>query len=327
MCPVPIARLRRRVLLRGVRRPGARDGRRGTVAGGAPGDRPPGADLGAMAAVSDRGHRRYRNEDAVAVAVAADRFVAWWATASRPRPIRTRRPRRQPPRHSPSRAPDLHARMARIRPARGNPRGGLRGGATRRHTGARRRTRRERLSPSTTLVAAVDCGTQVVVGNMGDSRAYWLSGDHVHGEALTVDDSWAEESIADGVDRRWPTPTPTPTRSRGGSGTTPICDPHAGHVQCHRAGSPCRMYRWAVELLRRPGTPSRPHTGRPGSAAGAGASPDRRRAAAGGHDNVTVAVVPLGPGAPRACWAKGDDAMTSSASSAIRTSSCRETDR
>ncbi len=55
------------------------------------------------------------------------------------------------------------------------------------------------VSPSTTLVAAIATAERVVVGNIGDSRAYWLSSIASNSRVLTADDSWAQESIAEGV--------------------------------------------------------------------------------------------------------------------------------
>ena len=55
------------------------------------------------------------------------------------------------------------------------------------------------LPPSTTLVAAVVVPGRVLVASVGDSRAYWLP-DGAAPRALTVDDSLAEEQIAEGVD-------------------------------------------------------------------------------------------------------------------------------
>lgn len=56
-------------------------------------------------------------------------------------------------------------------------------------------------NPSCTFVAAVIEGDSVVVGSVGDSRAYWLPDE---GEAmrLTTDDSWAEEQIRLGALRQ-----------------------------------------------------------------------------------------------------------------------------
>jgi PPM family protein phosphatase len=51
--------------------------------------------------------------------------------------------------------------------------------------------------PSCTLVSAACRDGEIVVGWVGDSRAYWLApGDD---RQLTVDDSWAAEQVADGA--------------------------------------------------------------------------------------------------------------------------------
>lgn len=54
------------------------------------------------------------------------------------------------------------------------------------------------LSPSTTLVSVLASPDRIVVGNVGDSRAYWLARTG-GGRTLTVDDSLAQEAIAEGV--------------------------------------------------------------------------------------------------------------------------------
>ncbi len=54
--------------------------------------------------------------------------------------------------------------------------------------------------PSCTFVAAVLEAGQVVVGVVGDSRAYWVP-DAGDARLLTVDDSWAAEQIAGGAER------------------------------------------------------------------------------------------------------------------------------
>jgi serine/threonine protein phosphatase PrpC len=51
--------------------------------------------------------------------------------------------------------------------------------------------------PSCTYVSALTHGSSVTVGWIGDSRAYWLSGDG--GARLTDDDSWAGQMVASGV--------------------------------------------------------------------------------------------------------------------------------
>jgi PPM family protein phosphatase len=54
-----------------------------------------------------------------------------------------------------------------------------------------------RAVPSCTLVAAICRGDALVVGWLGDSRAYWVGPGEMR--QLTVDDSWAREQVADGV--------------------------------------------------------------------------------------------------------------------------------
>lgn len=51
--------------------------------------------------------------------------------------------------------------------------------------------------PACTLVCATWRGDEIVIGWIGDSRAYWLADGDARG--LTVDDSWATEQIADGM--------------------------------------------------------------------------------------------------------------------------------
>jgi len=54
--------------------------------------------------------------------------------------------------------------------------------------------------PSTTFVAGVLAGRRLVVGSVGDSRAYWIPDD---GDAvqLSTDDSWAAEAMSLGLSR------------------------------------------------------------------------------------------------------------------------------
>jgi serine/threonine protein phosphatase PrpC len=50
--------------------------------------------------------------------------------------------------------------------------------------------------PSTTFVAALVEGNRLTVAWAGDSRAYWLDGEH--SRQLTVDDSWLNDTVAEG---------------------------------------------------------------------------------------------------------------------------------
>jgi serine/threonine protein phosphatase PrpC len=58
-------------------------------------------------------------------------------------------------------------------------------------------TRVDRDVPSCTLVSALWRDREIVVGAVGDSRAYWVAADGA--TQLTVDESWAEEQIAEGA--------------------------------------------------------------------------------------------------------------------------------
>jgi serine/threonine protein phosphatase PrpC len=57
--------------------------------------------------------------------------------------------------------------------------------------------RADRAVPSCTLVSALWRDGEIVVGWVGDSRAYWIAATGTR--QLTVDDSWAEEQIAEAV--------------------------------------------------------------------------------------------------------------------------------
>jgi PPM family protein phosphatase len=58
-------------------------------------------------------------------------------------------------------------------------------------------TRTTRGMPSCTLVSALWRDGEVVVGSVGDSRAYWIDSDGPR--QLTVDDSWAVEQASEGL--------------------------------------------------------------------------------------------------------------------------------
>jgi serine/threonine protein phosphatase PrpC len=58
-------------------------------------------------------------------------------------------------------------------------------------------TRTDRGMPSCTLVSALYRGGEIVIGSVGDSRAYWIDSEGT--SQLTVDDSWAQEQVAEGL--------------------------------------------------------------------------------------------------------------------------------
>ena len=253
-------------------------------------------DLGVVAAVTDRGHRRPRNEDAVAIATADGRSVVVVcdgvaSTANSHLAARAAADAvlavLEPVLYAPewpdaSRIHDLmeeafaEAQIAVTGIPDDEPDG-------------------NDMSPSTTLVAAVATPERVIVGNIGDSRAYWLSFDADASAVLTSDDSWARDSIADGIapDLAYAHPDAhTITRWIGGD-----ADSVVPTLTSHEVTEPgllvlCSDGLWNyfedVERLGDlvPRTASTPiQIARQFTDAALDA---------GGNDNITVAVVPLG---------------------------------
>jgi serine/threonine protein phosphatase PrpC len=160
-------------------------------------------------------------------------------------------------------------------------------------------TRTRRVDPSCTLVSALCRGPEILIGWVGDSRAYWFASDE--SRQLTVDDSFAEEGVAKGLF--------TPEQAA----KSPFL-----HSITHWVGpdSPERPPRLAALRAERPGrlvlctdglwnyAPSAGELARLVEALPAGAAPAAvARALAdtanerGGHDNITVVVVDIDPSA------------------------------
>lgn len=162
------------------------------------------------------------------------------------------------------------------------------------HTGSSTST-----SPSCTYTAAVvvpaDDGTaQVALGNVGDSRAYWLPEDPTAAQQLTVDDSLAQELISTGL------PADSPAVLRG------------AHTITRWLGADSEPQPWADSsvqtlTLTGPGTLLLCSDGLwnylPGAAdlarfcaaeSSAAQALVEFALAAGGQDNITVALIPIG---------------------------------
>jgi serine/threonine protein phosphatase PrpC len=253
-------------------------------------------DLGTVAAVSDRGRRRPRNEDAVSLAsdgewsmaVVCD-GVASTHDAHRASQAATRAAGRVleeliPEAEAPGDQP-LGEYLQRAFRAAQSQVCGLSGDDT---VGTDR-------SPSTTLVAAISTPGRLAVAGIGDSRAYWLVDAPERSRLLTVDDSWAEEQIADGVapEQAYADPEAhTITRWIGaGAGpvdveVTTIVPAEPGLLVLCSDGlwnyfeEPERMARQAAGATER-------------SPLGIARHLVRTALRAGGHDNITVAVLPV----------------------------------
>jgi serine/threonine protein phosphatase PrpC len=254
-------------------------------------------DLIVMAALTDRGNRRARNEDTMAIAAADDRFVAVVSdgVASTANP------------HLAARAA-TDAALAVLEPLLYAPQwpdpgamGVLLGEAFAEAQGAVMQVPDDEpdgndLSPSTTLVAAVAAAGRIVVGNVGDSRAYWLSSIPGNSRIITVDDSWAQESIAEGVPPEVAYAHPeahTITRWIGGDAESVV--PSVATLELTEPGLlvVCTDGLWnyfedpeRLAELTRSGPSSPIEIARRLTDAAL---------VAGGQDNITVAVVPLHP--------------------------------
>jgi serine/threonine protein phosphatase PrpC len=146
-------------------------------------------DCGAVAAaVTDRGQRHRRNEDAMWLVVRGtdvDVVICDGVSASFDPDVASETAANEAGAQL-ARSPDvgtaiLSAKSAVAELARnGDP-------------------RREASNPACTIVAATVRGADINIGWVGDSRAYWLPEEGV-AEQLTEDDSWATHVIAMGAD-------------------------------------------------------------------------------------------------------------------------------
>ncbi|MGW2176515.1 PP2C family protein-serine/threonine phosphatase [Streptomyces sp. NPDC001732] len=165
-------------------------------------------ELGSVAAVSDRGLRHHRNEDSFAVSTTAlpDGSPAVVAivcdgvsSASRPDEA------------SAAAASAANEALLESLPRGVHPQQAMHEAIVRaaeavdslaREPGRAREQEqhRQQNAPACTLVGAVVVGELLVVGWVGDSRAYWVPDDRSHRPArLTEDDSWAAQMVAAGL--------------------------------------------------------------------------------------------------------------------------------
>jgi serine/threonine protein phosphatase PrpC len=158
-------------------------------------------------------------------------------------------------------------------------------------------TRVDRAVPSCTLVCALWRGREIVVGSVGDSRAYWT--DAAGTRQLTVDDSWAEEQIADGL----LSPAQAMRDRRSHSITHWIgsdAPGRPGRVVTLEPDRPGRLLLCSDGLWNYAATPSSlhelievlPHEASASAVARALTDTALQR---GGRDNITVAVVNVDP--------------------------------
>ncbi|MFD7629136.1 protein phosphatase 2C domain-containing protein [Streptomyces sp. NPDC059851] len=156
--------------------------------------------LGSVAAVSDRGLRHHRNEDSFAVAATAlaDGSTATVAivcdgvsSASRPDDA------------SAAAAAAANEALLDALPRGTHPQEAMHGAilaAAAAVTALAPEVPGAQNAPACTLVGAVVCGGLLTIGWVGDSRAYWVPDDRsALPRRLTEDDSWAAQMVAAGL--------------------------------------------------------------------------------------------------------------------------------
>jgi PPM family protein phosphatase len=158
-------------------------------------------------------------------------------------------------------------------------------------------TRTRRVDPSCTIVSALCRQGKVVIGWVGDSRAYWVGDDGT--QRLTVDDSFAEEGVSKGLltpeqaanspflhaITNWVGPNAPERRPH----TTVLTPERKGRLVLCTDG----MWNYAASIDELDGVlAALPGDASPAEVARALAD---TALAAGGHDNITVAVVDVEP--------------------------------
>jgi len=149
-------------------------------------------------------------------------------------------------------------------------------------------------APGCTIVAAAVRGRDVVVGWVGDSRAYWLGGREA--SQLTSDDSWAVEQVRAGVLTAGEAATDPRAHAvtRWLGSDAPDAPPHVLSVEAGAGGRLvlCTDGLWnyvpAAAALK-------PLIGSDSSALQAAGAMVDHALAAGGRDNVTVLVIDIPP--------------------------------
>jgi serine/threonine protein phosphatase PrpC len=255
-------------------------------------------DLGRVAAISDRGRRHSDNQDAFGLEDKDDRVVVAVCDGV-----------------SSSWRPDLAAAAAaaaatgRLRslleaetwPGSDELVAAIEAAALDAEQAVMRITTPENAVTATTIVLGALGPGSAAVGSIGDSRAYWIdAGESTH-QVVTVDDSWAEFAIRDGLpaeqayssphahvitrclrsDSATPTPPNVSVLEISGPGTLLVCTdglwnyaPQADAL-AHHVGPEASARKTASKLVQ-------------------------MALDAGGGDNVTVAVIPAGPDGMRA---------------------------
>ena len=252
----------------------------------------------AAAGISDRGRRRHRNEDALSLVVAGDRRVVAVADGVGSTVDAHRAAQAAVRAVAEYVGPELEGAAA---PGPDT----LRGLVVEAFDQAQRAVVDLTLAagdsgrppPSTTLVVGATVPGHTVVGNVGDSRAYWLTSEAGDCRQLTVDDTSAEELIAEGVEPEVAYAEPGAgdiTRWIGADAES--TDPAVVDLEVAAPGVLVLCTDGLWNYVGDPEELARLVLAGPGEGPLSVALRLTDTALhAGGHDNVTVAVVPVAP--------------------------------
>ncbi|MEU6731663.1 PP2C family serine/threonine-protein phosphatase [Streptomyces physcomitrii] len=260
-------------------------------------------ELGAVAAVSDRGLRHHRNEDAFAVSRTAlpDGSEAVVAVVCDGVSSATR----------PDEASLAASRAANETLLAALPRGThpqqamheaiLAASGAVNSLAAQGGVQVDQNAPACTLVSAVIAGELLTVGWVGDSRAYWVPLDRTAPSArLTEDDSWAAQMVANGLMTEAEAYADERAHAITGwlGADAYEVEPHTASFKPDRPGTVvvCTDGLWnyaeAAEEMARVLPPDAAERPLHSAQVLVGHALD-----GGGHDNVTVAVLPFPPSA------------------------------
>jgi serine/threonine protein phosphatase PrpC len=260
------------------------------------------AEVAAAAAVSNKGLRHIRNEDAMALTAlctGATAAVVCDGVSSAPRSDKA----------SLLAAKTGAGALSEQVESGADPVAATRAAAVRAAQAVAGLAASEHDAPACTYVSAIVDAEMVTIAWVGDSRAYWLAGPGARpSAALTVDDSWAAQMVARGVlsdaDAQADQRAHALTSWLGGDAgeVTP-------HVETFAPGGPGLVVLCSDGLWNYLPDPDALAAALPGAAlhapdgpAAPGASPleaarslVRIALEAGGRDNITVAVIPFPP--------------------------------
>jgi serine/threonine protein phosphatase PrpC len=264
-------------------------------------------ELDAVAAVTDRGLRHHRNEDAFAVSatVGPDGSPAVIAIVCDGVSSATR-----PDEASAAAAAAANESLLTALPRGTHPQQAMHDAIvtaaqavdslTQTPDGAREHSHHQQNAPACTIVATVVTGGLLVVGWVGDSRAYWVPDDREGPVRLTEDDSWAAQMVTAGLMNEAEAYADERAHAITGwlGADAYELEPHTASFKPDRTGVVvvCTDGLWnyaegareMADVVPADAAPRPLHAAR----VLVGHALDR-----GGHDNVTVAVVPF-PAAP-----------------------------